>query len=467
MFLKPTAIGLGSAFILAAVGCGGSDDDGGTAAPTSFTLQETTVADIQAARSAGLITSEKLVGMYYSRIFAYDQSGPMLRSVLRVNANALSTARELDAMTTSKGPLHGVPVLLKDNIDTVDMPTTAGAVALANSTPAADAFITKKLRDAGAIIIGKGQLTEFANFTTAGMPAGYSGLGGYALNPYDPRALPGGDGRQVLTPGGSSAGPGVATAANLTAVSIGTETSGSILSPATSNGVVGIKPTVGLVSRTGIIPISADQDTAGPITRTVRDAAVVLGVIAGYDPADAATAACQTANRCFTDYTQFLDANALTGARILVPPFPTNRATIMEAAITTLQAKGATVVRMATALPNVTAASVLNYGFKRDLNAYLAKRPASTTMRSLSDIIAFNTANPTAIKYGQTLLVASDALSLDPASADTATYNADLAAGYSQSRSILTTALAGPDGVAGTADDYDAFLFSGNSGAGT
>ncbi len=469
MFFKPTAVGVGSAFILAAVGCGGSDDrpETAAAAPASFTLQEATVADIQAANQAGLVSAERLVGLYYARIFAYDHAGPMLNSVLHVNAGALSTARELDAMTTTKGPLHGVPVLLKDNVDTRDMPTTAGAVALANTVPAADAFIAKKLRDAGAIILGKANLTEFANYTTAGMPAGFSGLGGYTLNPYDPRALPGGDGRQVLTPGGSSAGPGAATAANLTAVSIGTETSGSILSPATANGVVGIKPTVGLVSRTGIVPLSADQDTAGPITRTVRDAAIVLGVIAGYDPDDAATAACQTANRCYSDYTQFLDAKALSGARILVPPFPNNRASIMEAAITTLTAQGATVVRLTTALPNVTAAGILSYSFKRDLNNYLAKRPASTTVRSLSDVIAFNNADPSVIKYGQTLLVASDALSLDAASADTATYNQDLATGYQQSRAILTTALAGPDGATGTSDDFDAFLFSGNSGAGT
>ena len=461
-FVYPT---FASLFVLAA--CGGGNDDTTSSTPATFKLEEATVDDIQSATNSGLITSERLVGMYFSRIFAYDQAGPMINSFLYVNANALTTARALDHQGGTKGPLYGIPVLLKDNIDTVDMPTTAGAVALAGTYPSKDAFIAKKLRDAGAIIIGKGNLTEFANFTTAGMPAGFSDLGGYTLNPYDPRPLPGGDGRQVLTPGGSSAGPGAATAANLTALSIGTETSGSILSPATSNGVVGIKPTVGLVSRTGIIPISEDQDIAGPITRTVKDAAILLGVIAGYDAADPATQACQTANKCFSNYTQFLDANALTGARILVPPFPANRAPIMEAAITVLQAKGATVVRQATALPAVTTNGILNYSFKRDLNAYLATRPASTRVRTLADIIAFNNANPTAIKYGQTILVASNALSLDPASADTATYVQDLAAGYTQSRSILNTALAGPDGIAGTADDYDAFLFSGNSGAGT
>ena len=207
-------------------------------------------------------------------------------------------------------------MILKDNIDTHDMPTTAGSVAFAGSFPHSDAFIASKLRDAGAIILGKATMTEFANFLTNGMPAGYSSLGGYGFNPYDPRpdprtaldALlrPFNDGRPALTPGGSSSGPGIAVAANLAAVGIGTETSGSILSPGTANGLVGIKPTVGLVSRDGIIPITADQDTAGPLARTVTDAAIVLGVIAGFDPNDPATAACLTPGNCFSDYTQFL-----------------------------------------------------------------------------------------------------------------------------------------------------------------
>ncbi len=461
MLVKAAAMTVGSAFVVAAAGCGSAGPR--PAVPAPFVLQEATVADIR----AGKVRAETLVGLYIARIAAYDRSGPRLRSVLHLNAEALATARELDAMPGPKGPLHGVPVLLKDNIDTADMPTTAGAVALAGTLPAADAFITKKLRDAGAVILGKAQLTEFANFTSVGMPAGFSGLGGQALNPYDPRVLPDGDGRPLLTPGGSSAGAGIATAANLTTVAIGSETSGSILSPAAANGVVGIKPTLGLVSRRGIVPLSADQDTAGPIARTVRDAATVLGVIAGHDPDDPATAACEVPGRCFSDYTQFLDAGALRGARLLVPPFPADQATLMDAAIATLQAEGATVVRMSAPLPEVAAASILAYGFKRDLDDYLARRPASTAMRSLGDIVAFNDAHPAAIPYGQTLLVAADALSLDPASADTATYRQDLADGLEQSRRILTTALAGPDGVSGTADDFDALLFSGNSGAAT
>lgn len=456
-----------AATLLAALvaGCGGSNDDDSPPAPTRFTLEEATVDDITAATRTGLVTSERLVGLYLSRIEAYDRAGPRLGSTLHVNQNALATARALDN-TAPMGPLHGIPVLLKDNIDTVDMPTTAGSVALAGTVPAADAFIVGKLKRAGAVILGKAQLTEFANFMTNGMPAGYSSLGGWALNPYDPRPLPGGDGRPVLTPGGSSAGAGIATAANLTALSIGTETSGSILSPASANGIVGIKPTVGLVSRSGILPITADQDTAGPMTRTVRDAAILLGVIAGHDPADEATRACLAPNQCHSDYVRFLDANALMGARILVPPFPDNRAGIMEAAIAVLQSKGATVARQATALPAVTAPGILNYGFKRDLNAYLATRPASTRVRNLADIIAFNAATPGATRYGQTTLVASQALSLDPASADTATYVQNRDAGFAASRQTLTAALNGPDGAAGTPDDFDALLFSGNSGAG-
>lgn len=454
-----------TALVAFLAGCGGSDDDSTPSGPARFTLEEATVDDITAATRSGLISSEQLVGLYLARIEAYDRAGPRLNSYLHVNQNARTTARAMDN-TAPMGPLHGVPVLLKDNIDTADMPTTAGSVALAGTIPAADAFIVGKLKSAGAVILGKAQLTEYANFMTNGMPAGYSSLGGYGLNPYDPRPLPGGDGRQVLTPGGSSAGSGIATAANLTALSIGTETSGSILSPASANGIVGIKPTVGLVSRSGIVPLSADQDTAGPMTRTVKDAAILLGVIAGHDPTDPATQACLTPNRCYSDYTRFLDANALAGARILVPPFPDNRAVIMEAAIAVLQSRGATVVRQATALAPVTVPGILNYSFKRDLNAYLATRPASTRVRTLADIIAFNAATPGATKYGQTTLIASEALSLDPASTDTATYVRNRDAGFAASRQTLSAALDGPDGAPGTADDFDAFLFSGNSGAG-
>ena len=324
-----------------------------------FDLVEATIPSIQAAIQDNIINAEQLVQMYLARIAAYDAktTATRLNSYIHVNADAVREAREANkgrANGYQKGPLFGIPVILKDNIDTKKMPTTAGSVAFAGSIPQSDAFVTQKLLDAGAIIIGKATMTEFANFLTNGMPAGYNSLAGYGYNPYDPRpdprtaldalGRPFNDGRPALTPGGSSSGPGIAVAANLAAVGIGTETSGSILSPGTANMLVGIKPTVGLISRDGIIPITADQDTAGPMTRTVRDAAIVLGVIAGFDPKDPATAACLTPGNCFSDYTQFLDADALAGARIAVPPFPANRATVMNNAIATLTAQGATVM---------------------------------------------------------------------------------------------------------------------------
>ena len=262
-----------------------------TALAATFSLEEATVADINAVFDAGALTSEQLTQLYLNRIDAYDNNGPSINSFLTINPNALETAAALDRerqLIGSRSPLHGVPVLLKDNIDTLDLPTTAGSLALETAIPPDDAFITQQLRDAGAVILGKANLTEYANFLANGMPAGYSSLGGYVFNPYNPVPLPGGDGRPVLSPGGSSAGSAAVTA-NFTTVSIGTETSGSILSPGNQNSVVGIKPTVGLVSRDGIIPIAASQDTAGPFGRTVADAATLLGEIAGVDPSDPAT----------------------------------------------------------------------------------------------------------------------------------------------------------------------------------
>ena len=335
---------------------------GAKQAQRRFDLVETTIPAIQDALEDHVINVQKLVRMYYDRIAAYDGPGTAahLNSYIHVNPHAFDQADNSDHDRDREqgegrrhGVLAGIPMILKDNVDTRDMPTTAGSLAFEGSVPRTDAFIARKLRDAGAIILGKATMTEFANFLTNGMPAGYSSLGGYGFNPYDPRpdprvgldALmrPFDDGRPALTPGGSSSGPGIAVAANLAAVGIGTETSGSILSPGTANGLVGIKPTVGLISRDGIIPITADQDTAGPLARTVTDAAIVLGVIAGFDPNDPATAACLTPGNCWKDYTKFLDANAMHGARIAVPPFPANRATVMNNAIAVLQAHGATV----------------------------------------------------------------------------------------------------------------------------
>jgi amidase len=366
------------------------------------------------------------------------------------------------------------------------MPTTAGSVSLAGSIPPADAFITERLRAAGAIILGKATLTEFANFITEGMPSGYSSLGGYGLNPYDPRPLPGGDGRPVLTPGGSSSGSGIAVSANLAAVAVGTETSGSILSPGTANGVVGVKPTLGLVSRSGILPITADQDTAGPLARTVTDAAVLLGALAGFDPNDPATAGCLVPGNCHTDYTQFLDKHALRGARIAVPRVPywtglsAAQQQIMLDAIATLRAEGAFVADPYE-IPNQAAISafgictrypppstcsiVFMYGQKHDLNNYLAARP-NAPVHTLSEIIAFNNAHAdVALKYGQTIFVAADQLDTSPGSADTQRYIADRAQDLALTRGGLNAVFDGPDGVAGTDDDFDAILFPQNRGA--
>ena len=460
-----------------------------TLAPNSLQLVEATVADLQMALRSRLLTSEELVQKYLDRIAAYDDAGPMLNSFIHLNPNALDEARARDrerAHGQAHGPLHGIPVLLKDNIDTQDMPTTAGSVALAGSTPPDDAFIAQKLRRAGAIILGKATLTEFANFIAIGMPAGYSSLGGYGLNPYDPRPLPGGDGRPVLTPGGSSSGSGIAVSANLVTVAIGTETSGSILSPGTANGVVGIKPTLGLVSRDGILPITADQDTAGPIARTVTDAAIMLGVIAGRDPGDPATAACATAGRCHDEYTTFLDKHALRGARIAVPRVPywngftSEQAQIMNDAIAALRSEGAYVADPYE-IPNQAAisafgicvsypppancSSVLMYGQKRDLNNYLTTRP-SAPVHTLTDIIAFNNAHAAvALKYGQAIFLAADQLDTSPGSADAARYMADRATDLALTRAGLDAVYSGPDGIAGTADDFDAILFPQNRGA--
>jgi amidase len=457
--------------------------------PRRLQLVEATVPQLQLALQSRLITSEQLVRMYLARIAAYDVAGPKLNSFIHVSDTAADDARASDLARSrgqAHGPLFGIPVLLKDNINTDDMPTTAGSVALAGSAPPTDAFITQRLRNAGAILLGKATLTEFANFIALNMPSGYSSLGGYGFNPYDPRPLPGGDGRPVLTPGGSSSGPGIAVAANLVAVAIGTETSGSILSPSSSNGVVGIKPTLGLVSRSGILPITADQDTAGPITRTVTDAAIVLGLIAGFDPADPATRACLTPGNCQSDYTQFLDRHALRGARIAVPRVPfwngftPQQQQIMLDAIAVLRAQGA-FVDDPHELPNqadisafgicvsfpapTNCSTVLMYGQKHDLNLYLAQRP-DAPVHTLGEIIAFNNANPAiALKYGQAIFTAAEQLDTSPGSADTQRYLADRAKDLALTRTGLDGVLNGPDGIRGTADDFDAILFPQNRGA--
>lgn len=440
--------------------------------PTSFTLEEATIADIQSAFDANILTSKQLVQLYLNRIEAYDtydrtQPQTKINSILTINPNALATAEALDLerqQTGRRSLLHGVPILLKDNVDTFDLPTTAGSVALAGSIPPDDAFITQQLRDAGAIILGKANLTEFANYLTTGMPAGYSSLGGYVFNPYNPVPLPDSDGRPALSPGGSSAGSGAAIAANFAAVSIGTETSGSILSPANQNSLVGIKPTLGLASRDGIIPIAASQDTAGPLARTVADAAILLGAITGVDPKDPATE--NSADKTFTDYTPFLNANALSGARIGVPReffwttgVSAEQAAIAENALSVIRALGGEVVEADIVTVPLPSSTVLSYEFKRDLNLYLGSLGDDAPVQSLADVIAFNNANPeVALKYGQVLAIASQARDLSPFSDDTQQYLAD------RGQDLL---LAKEQGIDAYLDTYnlDAIFFPGTRGA--
>ncbi len=453
---------------------------------------EMTVPEIRDALQQHQFSIERLTRFYLDRIAAYDDAGPKINAVLALNPAALDQARALDRQRAQKTrpPLFGVPILLKDNIDTADLPTTAGSVALRDSRPPDDAFIVQRLRAAGAIVLGKATLTEWANFLAPNTPAGYSSLAGFSFNPYDPRPdsrseAPFNDGRPVLPTGGSSSGPALAVNANLAAVAIGTETDGSILSPANANGVVGIKPTLGLVSRDGIIPITADQDTAGPITRTVTDAAIVLGVIAGHDPKDPATDVCLTKGRCLTDYTRFLDRKALRGARLAVytprTPLPANRQGLLDAAVADLEKQGATVRRLAAedipvqadscttyplpAVPEppaIPCSSVLLYGFRRDLDTYLANTPGAPR-RNLQEVVAFNAEQVPPLKYGQGIAEAASQLDLAPESADTRRYQQDRARDLARSRDALNAIYYGPDGQPGTEDDTDAIIAVGNT----
>lgn len=275
-------------------------------------LMEATIANLQDAMADGKMTSRDLVLFYMQRIAAYDKSGPMINAILEINPDAVQIAEALDLerqLKSPRGPLHGIPVLVKDNIDTADkLHTSAGSRALADSYAPVDSFVAAKLRRAGAVIMGKTNMTEWANFMTGGMKNGYSSRGGQVQNPYGP---------SQFDVGGSSSGSGASVACNFTTVAIGTETSGSILSPASGNSIVGIKPTVGLISRMGIIPIAHSQDTAGPMARTVADAATLLGTLVGEDPLDAATLG--STGHYHQEYRQFLDAYGLQGARIGVP----------------------------------------------------------------------------------------------------------------------------------------------------
>ncbi len=358
-------------------------------APPFLELEEATLAALEQKMQSGALSAKALTQAYLARIDALDRRGPTLRSVIETNPDALSIAEAMDAERKAKGPrgpLHGIPVLVKDNLDTADrMTTTAGSLALEGSIPARDAFVVERLRAAGAVVLGKANLSEWANFRSTRSTSGWSARGGQCRNPY---ALD-------RNPCGSSSGSGVAVSANLCAVAVGTETDGSIVCPSTTSGIVGIKPTVGLVSRAGIIPISHSQDTAGPMARTVADAAALLTVLAGEDPRDPATAAShgKTAN-----YTKFLDPEGLRAARIGVARnlfgFSDRVDRLMEDALAEMKRSGAVLVDPAE-LPNTKQLDdpeleVLLYEFKADLNAYLAGLGPKAPVKSLEGLIAFN-----------------------------------------------------------------------------
>jgi len=358
-----------------------------------FEWEEATVAQLQAAMKSATATAASLVKRYLRRIKDVDRSGPAINSILELNPDALAIARELDKERKAKGPrgpLHGIPVLIKDNIGTHDrMMTTAGSLALLGSISPRDSFVAQRLRDAGAVILGKTNLSEWANFRSTRSTSGWSGRGGLTKNPY---ALD-------RNPSGSSSGTGAAVAANLCAVGIGTETDGSITSPCSYNGLVGIKPTIGLVSRAGIIPIAHSQDTAGPMTRTVTDAAILLGALTGIDRRDLATE--KSSGKGCSDYTQFLDANGLRGVRIGVARqfFDLQPAAkeIADATLEVLKRCGATLVDPANIPTNGKFSDsedlALQYEFKTDLNAYLAGLGPGAPVQTLQDIIEFNERN--------------------------------------------------------------------------
>jgi amidase len=361
--------------------------------PGRFEWEEATLADLQAALAAGRETALSLARAYLRRIEDLNLQGPALRAVLEVNPDAPALARDLDAEREAKGPrgpLHGIPVLLKDNIGTHDrMTTTAGSLALAGSIPGQHSFVAQRLRQAGAVILGKTNLSEWANFRGHRSSSGWSARGGQTRNPY---ALD-------RNPSGSSSGSAVAVAANLCPLAVGTETDGSIISPSAVCGIVGIKPTVGLVSRNGIIPIAHSQDTAGPMARTVRDAAVLLGAMTGVDPADPGTE--PSRDKAHADYAPFLDPNGLRGARLGVARrffrSGSPAAQALEAALAEIEQQGATLVDPADDPPlprwGDAETTVMLYEFKADLNAYLAALGPAAPVHSLEEIIAFNEQN--------------------------------------------------------------------------
>ena len=432
---------------------------------------------MQTAMRERRVTSRAIVQQYLDRIAKYEDR---LNAIITLNARALEEADTRDrerAQGKIRGPLHGIPIALKDNIHTTDMPTTGGALAFKGFVPPYEATITKHLRDAGAIVIAKTNMTELANWIATGMPGNYNALVGYGFNPYDARPDPRdgtNDGRPALNAGGSSSGAG--TAANFWAANVGTETSGSILTPANQTMLVGIKPTVGRISRYGIIPITADQDTAGPMARTVADAAIVLGVLEGAapDPHDSATNACpRVANG---DYTRVLNVRGLAGARIGVPRAnfvdEARHGDILREAIAILLQQGAAIVDPADIMDqpppvcrdeggfrgkDLNCSSVFKYGMKRDFNAWLASLGPSSPIKTLKQLRDWNLAHRAegAIKYGQTQLDISDEVNLER---DRARYLAD------REKDVRMTGAEGIDAVM-KRERLDALLFAGSTGS--
>ncbi len=376
-----------------------------------FELEELTVAELQAGMKSGKWTARSLVEKYLSRIEEIDKRGPAVNSIIELNPDAQQIAETLDKERKAgsvRGPLHGIPVLIKDNIDTADrMQTTAGSLALAGSVAPKDSFVAQRLRAAGAVLLGKTNLSEWANIRSSHSTSGWSGRGGQTRNPY---ALD-------RNPCGSSSGSGVAVASNLAAIAVGTETDGSVVCPSSANSLVGIKPTLGLVSRNGIIPIAHSQDTAGPMTRTVADAAALLTVLAGVDTEDAITA--ESRGKAAADYTQFLDANGLKGARIGVPRkffgFSDQVDKLINEAIDVMRKSGAIIVDPAEIETagkfDDTELEVLLYELKADLNKYLASLGPRAPVRSLKEVIEFNERNAAREMpyFGQDLFVKAEA----------------------------------------------------------
>ena len=467
--------------------------------PVAFSVVEASIAEMQRALDERRVTSRELVQQSLTRIALYEDQ---LNGIITVNGHALDEADARDrerAAGRVRGPLHGIPIALKDNIQTTNMPTTGGALAFAGLRPPSEATVARNLRKAGAIVLAKTQLTELANWVGSDMPANFNGLNGFGFNPYDPRRDPRegmADGRPALSTGGSSSGTG--TAASFWAASVGTETSGSILSPANNNMLAAIKPTVGRVSRRGIIPITADQDTAGPMARWVADAAIMLGAMenARPDRRDFATRACTSPPG--HDYTRFLDAGALRGARLGIPRaffydavavqgarvggLNDDRRAAMDEAVAVMRQQGAVIVDPAD-LPSVVDADpagnvllwsacsglgggkandagcsvVLKYGMKRDFNAWLSRLGRKRPVKTLAQLRAWNSAHQDAgaIQYGQANLDISDEMNLDR---DRSRYEAD------RKKDILLTATHGIDEVMKAAR-LDALIFPGGNGA--